>query len=64
MPYKCIIAALIITATAAFSQVHAQDALKLAVPMRGNWETAAPDLGARAGPRRSIRKAPARRCRW
>ena len=27
----------------------AQDALKLAIPMRGNWETAAPDLGARAG---------------
>jgi NitT/TauT family transport system substrate-binding protein len=49
MPYKCIIAALIIAATAASSQVHAQDALKLAVPMRGNWETAAPDLGARAG---------------
>jgi len=27
----------------------ADDALKLAIPMRGNWETAAPDLGERAG---------------
>lgn len=38
------IAAMVSTEPAA-----AQDALKLAIPMRGNWETAAPDLGERAG---------------
>lgn len=34
---------------AAIPHAAADDLLKLAVPMRGNWETAAPDLGERAG---------------
>src|SRR2546421_12696575 len=29
------------------SEVRAQDTLKLAIAMRGNWENAAPDLGER-----------------
>jgi NitT/TauT family transport system substrate-binding protein len=43
------ISGLAIAALMAATPSPAQDALKLAVPMRGNWETAAPDLGARAG---------------
>lgn len=35
--------------TMAASAAGAQDKLKLAIPMRGNWENAAPDLGERAG---------------
>ena len=31
------------------TDVLAQDKLKVAIPMRGNWENAAPDLGERAG---------------
>ena len=31
------------------SQARADDTVKLAIPMRGNWENAAPDLGERAG---------------
>ena len=42
-------AALILAALAAPAPAAAEDTLKLAVPMRGNWETAGPDLGARAG---------------
>src|SRR5262245_36201157 len=49
MSLKYIIPALIVIAFMPSSSGHADDALKLAVPMRGNWETAAPDLGARAG---------------
>ena len=33
----------------AASHAAADDLLKLAIPMRGNWENAAPDLGERAG---------------
>ena len=40
--FGCILIAVVCPASA-------QDALKLAIPMRGNWETAAPDLGERAG---------------
>jgi NitT/TauT family transport system substrate-binding protein len=48
--YRSIaIAGLAITAALTATPSPAQDALKLAIPMRGNWETAAPDLGARAG---------------
>jgi ABC-type nitrate/sulfonate/bicarbonate transport system substrate-binding protein len=43
------ITGLAITIVMAATPSPAQDALKLAIPMRGNWETAAPDLGARAG---------------
>ena len=46
---KFAIAALATAAVMASAPSSAQDALKLAIPMRGNWETAAPDLGARAG---------------
>src|SRR5260370_28633820 len=31
------------------SNASADDTLKLAIPMRGNWENVAPDLGERAG---------------
>ena len=31
------------------SESWADDTVKLAIPMRGNWENAAPDLGERAG---------------
>lgn len=31
------------------SEACAQDKLKVAIPMRGNWENAAPDLGERVG---------------
>jgi NitT/TauT family transport system substrate-binding protein len=40
------IAGLALIAVTASTPSPAQDALKLAIPMRGNWETAAPDLGA------------------
>jgi ABC-type nitrate/sulfonate/bicarbonate transport system substrate-binding protein len=43
------IAGLATIAAMASMSASAQDALKLAIPMRGNWETAAPDLGERAG---------------
>jgi NitT/TauT family transport system substrate-binding protein len=33
----------------ATSHTRADDTLKLAIPMRGNWENVAPDLGERAG---------------
>ena len=36
---------LLLAATAA----SAQDKLRIAIPMRGNWENAAPDMGERAG---------------
>jgi NitT/TauT family transport system substrate-binding protein len=35
--------------TIAVSHASADDTLKLAIPMRGNWENVAPDLGERAG---------------
>ncbi len=44
-----IAAGLVAAAAMTSPPVCAEDALKIAVPMRGNWETAAPDLGARAG---------------
>jgi NitT/TauT family transport system substrate-binding protein len=49
MPRKFAIAALAAALLTASTPLAAEDALKLAIPMRGNWETAAPDLGARAG---------------
>jgi ABC-type nitrate/sulfonate/bicarbonate transport system substrate-binding protein len=49
MRRKFAIAGLAAIAAMASMPASAQDALKLAIPMRGNWETAAPDLGERAG---------------
>jgi len=46
---NAVAAALVLTALTAALPSLADDTLKLAVPMRGNWENAAPDLGARAG---------------
>ena len=43
LTFAAFAAATMVTGPAA-----AEDTLKVAVPMRGNWETAAPDLGARA----------------
>jgi NitT/TauT family transport system substrate-binding protein len=43
------IAAALLAAAFATPPAYADDTLKIAVPMRGNWETAGPDLGARAG---------------
>jgi len=43
------VAALVLATLTGGSPGRADDLLKLAVPMRGNWETAGPDLGARAG---------------
>src|SRR6185503_11194488 len=47
--FRSFTLAAILVAPAAVSSAFAQDMLKLAVPMRGNWETAAPDMGERAG---------------
>ena len=47
---RIALAALLIMPLAlAAPDVRAQDTLKLAIPMRGNWENAAADLGERAG---------------
>ena len=42
-----VVALLTIPMAFAASEAAAQDTLKLAIPMRGNWENAAPDLGER-----------------
>jgi NitT/TauT family transport system substrate-binding protein len=42
-------AAAVVACLGAAPPAAADDVLKLAIPMRGNWETAAPDLGERAG---------------
>jgi NitT/TauT family transport system substrate-binding protein len=49
MARDVLVAALVLASLAAPSPASAEDKLQLAVPMRGNWETAWPDLGARAG---------------
>jgi NitT/TauT family transport system substrate-binding protein len=44
-----LIWAVIVGLTSAIPQVRAQDALKLAVGQRGNWDTSVSELGQRAG---------------
>jgi hypothetical protein len=47
--FDSLVAAFAVAFALIGSELRADDTVKLAIPMRGNWENAAPDLGERAG---------------